>query len=208
MWNDTYFFVKEFQTLIAGLLAVLAGVLAYIGINKQVRTALEIDQRNQDRLRRGTASAIAAEVLAMAIDIQAFRNLLKTGNFESVQGFYRKQGANFPVFDTDPTAVKYFPPHLANDVVQMFRDYRIAVTLWASDLETANDKERLLDAITQNYDRLVIKAVSLVVSLHEEAGMHEQETLKLWTKDTGVFDEFPNQMREIFGLDAPPETAD
>lgn len=205
MWNTIYTIVLEFQTLIAGSLAIAAAGLAYMGVNKQIQAAMESEQRNQNRLKKGAAAAISSEALAIAIDGQAFRTLLKTADIELIRDFYPKLITEFPVYDSNPAAVAHFPPHLANDTVQLFRDYRIAITLWATNLESPGNQEKLLQAISENFDRLILKALTLVVQLHTEAEMPEQPTLELWAKSEGMFEDFPEEMGLLFQKAPQPD---
>src|SRR5687767_7601371 len=101
--------VREFQGLVAGCLAILAALIAYQGALRQARAPLLAADRLRSYQRQAAAAALWSELTACHIQLVADRRKLRATRVK-VSTMLPIHPFGTPVFDSQPHAVGLLPP--------------------------------------------------------------------------------------------------
>jgi hypothetical protein len=173
-WDALVGIVEKFQTLIAGVLAIGAAVIAYLGAIRQARAVVEAERQRAVEQRRAVAAALWAELDNLALRLFADSQRLVSTPVRDGR-LLGLSPLDLSVFTADPSAVGSLPSDEALMVTQV---YKLIIDLnrrYARVGASAGIDENVVRSLGEQVGVIVGQIQTTLRGLRETAGIPEDK---------------------------------
>jgi hypothetical protein len=176
-------FIRDYQTLLAGCIAIFAAWVAYRGALAQVNTNLAIAQRTRDEECRAAASAFWAELTYCNVELMAEASRLKKSG-QMTNTISRPNAPDTSIYDSNPRAVGILS---SNEAYSVTTSYKLIKGLQAHYAKLADQPGGIANDTAEHLIRMVEGVVKITLS-----------TTNGLARAAGIPDDQANSIREAY----------
>ena len=173
-WACFVDYVEKFQTLIAGMVAIAAAGIAYLGALKQARAVVDAEQHRMLEQRRAVAGALWAELASVGTRLFADAQRLRSTRVRDGR-LLDLTPLDISVFAANLSALGTLPPDDALVVTQVYKLIIDLNTVYAKVSSSPGTDDQWASSIGHYVESVVQQVRVTLGGLRETAGMPEDK---------------------------------